>query len=36
MMTADKRRGAVVEVEKQLFGGRWWLKRRGGWPVAEW
>ncbi len=30
-----KWRGAVVELEKQLFGGRWGLKRRGGWLVVE-
>jgi hypothetical protein len=33
--TAGKRRGAVVEVKEQLFGGQRRLKRHGGWLVAE-
>ncbi len=33
--TAGERRGAVVELEDQLFGGRQRLKRRGGQSVAE-
>ncbi len=35
MMTAGERRGAVVELEEQLFEGGRRLKRHGGRSVAE-